>query len=42
MTPAEFWLMNASIAAVGGVLAFLLRRRLSRVLEQGVEAGSYV
>jgi POT family proton-dependent oligopeptide transporter len=33
MTPAEFWLMNALIAAAGAALAFLLRKPLSRVLD---------
>ncbi|HEY1963046.1 MAG TPA: peptide MFS transporter [Rhizomicrobium sp.] len=32
MTPAEFWLMNALIAATGGVLAFVLRKPLGRIL----------
>jgi POT family proton-dependent oligopeptide transporter len=33
MTPAEFWRMNALIAATGAVLAFLLRKPLGRVLD---------
>jgi POT family proton-dependent oligopeptide transporter len=33
MTPATFWAMHAGIAAVGGVLAFGLRRPLKRALE---------
>jgi POT family proton-dependent oligopeptide transporter len=32
MTPAEFSLMNALIAATGGVLAFVLRKPLGRIL----------
>jgi POT family proton-dependent oligopeptide transporter len=32
MTPAAFWAMHAGIAAVGGVLAFGLRRPLKRAL----------
>jgi proton-dependent oligopeptide transporter, POT family len=35
MTPAEFWALNAAIAATGGVIALLLRRRLERVLAAG-------
>jgi proton-dependent oligopeptide transporter, POT family len=35
MTPAEFWAMNAAIAATGGVVALMLRRRLERVLAAG-------
>jgi POT family proton-dependent oligopeptide transporter len=42
MTPAQFWSMNAAIAATGAALAFVLRKPLGRVLEQAVEAGSYV
>ena len=33
MTPAAFWAMHASIAAIGGLLAFGLRRPLKRALE---------
>src|SRR3954470_19358497 len=33
MTPAEFWLMNALIAASGAALAFFLRKPLGRVLD---------
>lgn len=33
MTPAEFWSMNAAIAATGAVLAFVLRKPLGRVLD---------
>ena len=33
MTPAAFWAMHAGIAAIGGVLAFGLRRPLKRALE---------
>ncbi len=32
MTPAQFWAMHAAIAAGGGLLVVLFRRRLSRVL----------
>jgi proton-dependent oligopeptide transporter, POT family len=32
MTPAEFWAMHAGIAAMGGVLALLLKRPLERLL----------
>ncbi len=32
MSPGAFWLMNAAIAATGGVLAFLLRPGLERLL----------
>jgi POT family proton-dependent oligopeptide transporter len=31
MTPSMFWVLNAAIAATGGTLALLLRRRLGRV-----------
>jgi POT family proton-dependent oligopeptide transporter len=30
MTPAGFWTLNAAIAAVGGMAAFLLRKPLER------------
>ncbi len=33
MAPAAFWAMHAGIAAIGGVLAFGLRRPLKRALE---------
>jgi POT family proton-dependent oligopeptide transporter len=33
MTPAEFWSMNAAIAAAGGALAFFFRKPLGRILE---------
>jgi POT family proton-dependent oligopeptide transporter len=33
-TPAEFWLMNALIAATGAALAFLLRKPLGPVLDR--------
>ena len=33
MTPAAFWAMHAGIAAIGGLLAFGLRRPLKRALE---------
>ncbi|MGE5721931.1 MAG: peptide MFS transporter [Sphingomonadales bacterium] len=33
MTPASFWALHAAIAATGAVIATLLRRPLSRVLE---------
>ena len=33
MTPAMFWAMHAGIAAVGGLLAMLLNKPLSRRLE---------
>jgi POT family proton-dependent oligopeptide transporter len=33
MTPAGFWAMHAGIAAVGGVLAFVLRQPLKRALD---------
>jgi POT family proton-dependent oligopeptide transporter len=32
MTPAQFWLLHAAIAASGAVLAFLLKRPLERVI----------
>jgi hypothetical protein len=32
MTPAQFWLLHAAIAATGGVLALLFNRPLMRVL----------
>jgi POT family proton-dependent oligopeptide transporter len=32
MTPAQFWAMHASIAAVGGLLVVVFGRRLTRVL----------
>jgi proton-dependent oligopeptide transporter, POT family len=32
MTPAEFWAIHAAIAAMGGVVALMLRRPLERVL----------
>lgn len=32
MGPAKFWMMNAAIAATGGVLAYLLRPSLERLL----------
>jgi proton-dependent oligopeptide transporter, POT family len=32
MGPAEFWAMNAAIAAAGGALAMLLARPIKRVL----------
>ncbi|MEO7149277.1 MAG: peptide MFS transporter [Rhodanobacteraceae bacterium] len=35
MTPAGFWAMHAGIAAIGGVLAFGLRRPLMRALALG-------
>jgi proton-dependent oligopeptide transporter, POT family len=31
MTPVEFWALHAAIAALGGILALLLGRRLERV-----------
>jgi POT family proton-dependent oligopeptide transporter len=33
MTPGAFWTMNASIAATGALLAFLLARPLTRILD---------
>jgi POT family proton-dependent oligopeptide transporter len=33
MTPAEFWSMNAAIAATGAILAFLLHKPLGRMLD---------
>jgi proton-dependent oligopeptide transporter, POT family len=33
MTPAAFWAMHAGISAMGGVLAFALRKPLKRALE---------
>lgn len=33
MTPAEFWFMNAMIAASGAALAFVLRKPLGRILD---------
>jgi POT family proton-dependent oligopeptide transporter len=32
MTPAAFWAMHAAIAAAGGVLAFVLKRPLKKML----------
>jgi len=32
MTPAQFWAMHAAIAAVGGLLAMLLNKPLTRQL----------
>jgi POT family proton-dependent oligopeptide transporter len=37
MTPLEFWLMHAGIAACGGVLVMLSRRTLARALHAGGE-----
>jgi POT family proton-dependent oligopeptide transporter len=34
MTPAEFWLMNAAIAAAGALLAMILRAPLMRVFDE--------
>jgi POT family proton-dependent oligopeptide transporter len=34
MTPTEFWLMNAAIAAAGAALALILRRPLMRVFDE--------
>ena len=34
MTPTEFWALHAAIAAVGGTLALLLNRPLSRMLDR--------
>jgi len=39
MTPAAFWALHAGIAAVGGILALLLGRRLERVLGEGASHG---
>ena len=33
MTPASFWAMHAGIAAVGGVLALVLKRPLKHALD---------
>ncbi|HVU20186.1 MAG TPA: peptide MFS transporter [Rhizomicrobium sp.] len=33
MTPSAFWTLNAAIAATGAVLAFLLRKPLTRIFE---------
>ncbi len=35
MTPLEFWALHAAIAATGGILALLFKRRLERVLAAG-------
>jgi POT family proton-dependent oligopeptide transporter len=35
MTPGEFWLLHAAIAAAGGVLVWLLQGTLQRMLESG-------
>ena len=35
MTPAQFWVLHAAIAAAGGALALLLNRPLMRMLEDG-------
>ena len=37
MTPAQFWSMNAAIAATGATLAFLLRKPLGRVLDERMQ-----
>ena len=34
MSPAQFWALNAAIAASGAVLAFLLRRPLGRMFAE--------
>ena len=34
MTPSAFWMMNAVIAATGAVLAFVLRRPLTRIFAE--------
>ena len=36
MTPAAFWAMNAAIAAVGAVLALLLRRPLQKIFAEAL------
>ena len=38
--PARFWLIEASIAAAGGVLALLLNKPLTRQLERSIAAES--
>jgi hypothetical protein len=35
MTPAQFWLLDAGIAAIGALLILLFGRRLNRALEPG-------
>jgi POT family proton-dependent oligopeptide transporter len=35
MSPAEFWALNAAIAATGGLVVLLVRPRLERVLNAG-------
>ena len=32
MTPAQFWMLHAAIAALGAALAFILKRPLERVI----------
>jgi len=36
--PTSFWMLHAAIAAMGGVLALVFGRRLTRVLEEGAVA----
>ena len=36
MSPANFWLLNAAIAAMGGVIALLSRHSLGKVIAAGV------
>jgi hypothetical protein len=38
--PATFWAIEASIAAVGGVLALILNKPLTRQLERSIAAES--
>jgi POT family proton-dependent oligopeptide transporter len=37
MGPLRFWLMHAVIGAAGGLLAFLLRPSLNRILQTSVQ-----
>ena len=38
MTPVQFWVLQAAIAAVSGSLALLLHRRLERALPRGLHS----
>ncbi len=40
MSAAQFWAMHAGIAAMGGVLALVLQRRLSGILGRAIARGS--
>jgi proton-dependent oligopeptide transporter, POT family len=40
MIAAQFWAMHAAIAAIGGILALVLQRRLSRIIGMEVARAS--